>query len=103
MPPETKKRLQNWSSFKASVRFTGDQTFYIHKLVSFLPLQPTFHSIQIFPEVESLLKGPEDSMEREMKAKNPAAIAQLYHPDAVIVHKGVKVSYGRDGTSTFNN
>lgn len=51
----------------------------------------------IFLEIETLLKKEEAELEKQLKAKDPAAIAQLYHPDAVLVHRGVKTSYGREG------
>ncbi|KAI6174608.1 hypothetical protein M3Y97_01009700 [Aphelenchoides bicaudatus] len=48
-------------------------------------------------DIEDLLKVQEDLLAKELKAKNPAGIAKLYHPDAVIVHKGLnKVAYGRE-------
>jgi ketosteroid isomerase-like protein len=48
-------------------------------------------------EVERLLKTVEEELESQLKAKDATRVAALYHEDAVLIHKGGKASYGREG------
>ncbi|KAI6174609.1 hypothetical protein M3Y97_01009800 [Aphelenchoides bicaudatus] len=47
-------------------------------------------------QVEELLKGLEKKQADDLKAKNLDGIASHYHPDATLIHKGVKAYYGRE-------
>lgn len=53
----------------------------------------------IFLEAEELLKDLEKKQGVDMYSKNWDGLALHYHPDGVLIHKGVGAYYGRDGKS----
>lgn len=48
-------------------------------------------------EVEELLKELEKSQIHYMERKDVDGALSHYHPDAVVIHKGVKAYYGHNG------
>jgi ketosteroid isomerase-like protein len=48
-------------------------------------------------EIENLFKPLEEQFFKHLKAGDTAAIANMYHPNAVLVHRGVRAYFGREG------
>lgn len=61
------------------------------------PSLKRFHVYKNFLEVEELLKELEDAGLSATKAKDIEGLLTHYHPDAVVIHKGVKAYYGQNG------
>jgi hypothetical protein len=51
----------------------------------------------LFSEVEKLLLGLEKKQLDDLNSKNLEGLVSHYHPDATLIHKGVKSYYGHDG------
>jgi hypothetical protein len=45
------------------------------------------------------VKSHDVKVEKLFEAKNAAGIAKLFHPDAILIHRGVRAYYGREGMS----
>ena len=56
-------------------------------------------SVFYFLEVEKLLLDLETKQLKDFETKNLEGMVLHYHPDATLVHKGIKAFYGHDGLS----
>jgi ketosteroid isomerase-like protein len=54
-------------------------------------------------EIEKRLEELDHEQKVLLKAKNLDGLLDFYHPDAVIVHRGNKASYGREGRQQIYN